>query len=355
VNELLSSVVHALVGAESQVLLLARSQPINWATLKIDLEESWKRGDQREPVFEFQPPPNLHSLRAALAQVRDVAASQGIWGTLLGQRAAELELEAQLAEHIGDSEFRCLAVRRFAMAEADSANSLRQQAEDWCRLRIEETTPVGIASDDYSNGSSLVSQLLAEMSNCKVVMPIRLDRHLAAIATVDNQCVWVRPGEFLLAEQARRIAVHEIRGHAVRRIAAAQPTSMVSRGGFAGSDEDEEGRAICLEEEAGLLDQPRKVELGRRFLAARACQRGASFSEAVQLLLSLDTPLKRALGIVFRVWRGGGLARESIYLQAYARAKAAIGDSPLVESWMRRGRFSIRVASLLARGELTLP
>ena len=149
--------------------------------------------------------------------------------------------------------------------------------------------------------------------------------------------------------------MHEIRGHAVRRIGAAQPASMVSRGGFAGSDEDEEGRAIWLEEEAGLLDEPRKVELGRRFLAARACQRGASFSEAVQVLLSLDTPLKQALGIVLRVWRGGGLARESIYLQAYARAKAETSDSPLVEGWMRRGRFSIRVASLLARGELSLP
>ncbi len=353
--ETLRSVVHALAGAESQILLLARSHPINWPALKIGLEESWKRGVPCEPEFEFQPPPDLRSLRAAISQVRDIAVAQGIWGQLLAERASELELEAQLTEHIGDSEFRPLAVRRFAPTSGVDTESLERRAEDWCRLRIEEQTQGGIASDDQSHKLSLVNQLLAEMSACNFSVPLRFDRHLAAVAAVDKHCVWIRPGESLLPCQARRIAVHEIRGHVSRRIAAAQPENIVSGGGFAWSDEDEEGRAIWLEQEAGLLDASRKVELGRRFLAARACQRGATFAEAVEALLGLGAPLKQALGIVLRVWRGGGLAREVIYLDAYFRAQMAMSQSPLVEVWMKRGRFSFRVALRLAGGELTLP
>jgi len=134
-------VVHALVEAESQILLLARSQPVNWGKLKIDLEERWKRDDRREPTFEFQPPPKLRALRVALAQVRDVAATHGTWGKLLSERAAELEMEAQLAEHIGDPGFRLLANRRFGPKDASSEVALERLAEQWCGLRIQEPTP----------------------------------------------------------------------------------------------------------------------------------------------------------------------------------------------------------------------
>ena len=351
-NEALCSVVRTLAQAESEILLLARSHPTNWQALTATLPERWTRGDRREPAFEFRRAPDFKWLRTDLAAARRRASEQGPFGELLARRATELESDAELAEQIGSAKFRAFAQRRYALGDVNGADEL---ALSWCRLDAESESGPRVASDDWGHPMSLVNQLQTQMSNCGVSIPIRVDQRLAAVATVDRDCVWVRAGEQLFACQASRIALHEVHGHVLRRIAARQPENYLSSSGFELCDEDEEGRAIWLEETAGLLDSVRKAELGRRHLAASACLQGAKFVETVELLLSADAPLKQALNTALRVWRGGGLAREVIYLRAYLRVRSKLSNSQPLEEWMQRGRYSIDVAAKLATAELVLP
>jgi hypothetical protein len=190
------------------------------------------------------------------------------------------------------------------------------------------------------------------MACCNLSIPIRVDKQLAAVAAVDRDCLWIRGGEPLVPSQARRIAVHEIHGHAVRRVRAREPDNALSSSGFSGSDEDEEGRAIWLEERSQLLNGTRKRELGWRHSTARACQRGATFVEVVRALLGFGCDLNPALNTALRIWRGGGLARETIYLRAYVQIRDRLNASPGTECWMQRGRYSTDVAARLAAGEL---
>jgi hypothetical protein len=284
-----------------------------------------------------------------------MAQAQGPWGELLAERALELSSEATLAEQIGRPPFRALA--RVLYAQGDSASDLEadELASAWCRLADECEAESPVASDDPLNPTSLLIQLRAEMTRCNVSVPIRVDRRLAAVATVDRDCVWIRGGETLTPSQARRVAVHEIHGHAVRRVRSRDPVNAVSLSGFKRSDEHEEGRAVWLEACAELLNSARRRELAWRHWAARACQRGADFVETVNVLLDMECSLQPALAIALRVWRGGGLARESIYLRAYIQVRDVLNDSPAVEQWMQQGRYSMDVAVRLASGQLALP
>lgn len=354
-SDLLRSVVLLLVRAELQILLLARSHPTNWQALKARLYACSTSGAFAEPVFEFQRPPNLRPVRAALEHARAVANREGPLGVHLAQRAGELDEEAHLVEQIGRAGFRTLAARLYAGRHTDTDERADELAANWCELEDEPQSEPRIASDDFSNESSLVNLMRRQMVQCGVTIPLRVDARLAAAATVDRECVWIRSGELLRPKEAARIAVHEIRGHALRRVAVRLPENFFSAAGFALSDEDEEGRAIWLEHEAGLLDATRRMELARRHLAADACHRGASFVDAVTLLSNVGTPIKQALTIALRVWRGGGLAREVIYLRAYARVSSALSQSPRLERWLERGRFSLHVASQLALGQLLWP
>src|SRR6185436_18238664 len=104
-----------------------------------------------------------------------------------------------------------------------------------------------------------------------------------------------------------------------RARAARAPLAIFAVGTARGID-DQEGRAIAIEEKAGFLDKARKFELGCRHIAARATLEGANFAEVVAALRARGATLEAALRIAARVQRGsngvGGLAREVVYLPA---------------------------------------
>ena len=114
--------------------------------------------------------------------------------------------------------------------------------------------------------------------------------------------------------------------------------------GTAGASDDEEGRAIWLEQRAGYLDDRRKAELGRRHVAAQAVRSGASFVETVELLLAKATPLDAAIDLGCRVFRGGGLGREVVYLTAFSKVTRAFEQTPELEPMLARGRVGVDAA-----------
>jgi len=346
-----SQVVSALTVAEAQIILLARSHPTNWLELQSRLIERWKLGYPEEPVFRFAPPPNLTKLRQALDQLEKWSEDQGPWGEIYAARCRELQLEAEIAEHIGDATVRARAQRRFSVDGANSG-SLMQVARTWIQLEQSSDSGETIRSDDESDDRSLICQMRCELRRCGYSYPIKLENRLASRATVDDKFVWLKPQVYLLPNESERIVIHEVHGHVARRVAVKSPENAGFACGTNGADADEEGRALWLEDSAGLFDSARKADIGRRHWVAEACREGGTFSDAVRSLVELNTTIENAINLTLRVWRGGGIAREIVYLDAYRRAKQALADSPELESWMKRGRLSIDVARRLVDGTL---
>jgi hypothetical protein len=134
-----------------------------------------------------------------------------------------------------------------------------------------------------------------------------------------------------------------------RTRAASAPLAIFSLGTARGSDE-QEGRALFLEHEAGVLDPGRRLELARRHLACRLLERGADFVETVRVLArDRGTPLADALRIAARAHRGGGLGREIVYLPSLLRVRALRQRRPALAQVLAMGLVSVEAAPLLER------
>src|SRR5262249_52921029 len=111
--------------------------------------------------------------------------------------------------------------------------------------------------------------------------------------------------------------------------------------------EDEEGRALVIEERYELLDDERRRELGIRHRMALDVRSGADWVESVRFGLAFGLTPRESVRIAARIHRGGGLAREVIYLPAWERVTRAFDADPTLEAWLERGRVSVDAARIL--------
>ncbi len=298
-------------------------------------------------LFHYAPAPDFSALRSEL----DVAARELSGGdelcVLYAERAVELEGLAALVEALGTPSFARLAARHFTAGTAGEAECARTRADEWSRAGHGPALEAAVRSDDRAHPDSLVNQLSRHIGRLRLPVGIRVVDELASKAAIGDGVILVRAGVALGAGEAQRIALHELHGHMLPRLAArAQPLGLY-RVGSAGSGADEEGRALLIEERAGLMQQSRRFELGLRHLAALAVRSGVEAFDVVRELHSFGCPLPEAVAIYTRVARGGGLCRELTYVPGWQRARDAFAEEPELERWLEHGRISIAAARRL--------
>ena len=160
----------------------------------------------------------------------------------------------------------------------------------------------------------------------------------------------VSRGSVVASRTVARVVLHELEGHVLPRLrAAAEQLGIFALGTARGSDE-QEGRALWLERQAGLFTAGRRRELARRHLAALALRRGADPVQTARLLINTSgaSPFTAAR-IACRVHRGGGLGRELVYLPSLLRVRKALERTPRIERVLCRGQVSVTAAPVLAR------
>ncbi len=202
------------------------------------------------------------------------------------------------------------------------------------------------ASDDASDSQSWSSQMRKRVAELGLGVRVEV-RPQAAVAAVGEGLIAIRPRVWLTEKQGQRIVVHETLGHALPRKRARSATFGLLAGGL-GEERRDRGRASSPGRGAArLLDDDRKRELGFRHLAAASVRRGGSFRDTSEELIELGWPVETALDLAARVHRGGGLAREIVYLPAYLEVKRALSADPALERRLERGRVSLAAARVL--------
>jgi len=344
--------VLAILGlAERSIALFDRCRPVNAAAEARRVRQLWAEGRPANPVWVYAPAPDLGPLRAELSRVQSDLAGGDAVDVLYAARARELELEARIAEAVGTPRFRELARERYPVP---APGGVHERARAWAALGPRSAERAGhadgaIRSDDRAHPESLLSQILAEVAARRLPISVLLRDDLQSVAATTADGVLIKPGVLLSARQARRIALHEVEGHVLpRQRARSAPLGLLAVGS-AGAADDEEGRALALERRAGLFGRERQVELGRRHLAASATAQGADWLETVRSLIDCGTPEALAMEIAQRVQRGGGLAREVVYLPALERVERACEREPELDAWLAAGRLSIEAARVLRR------
>jgi hypothetical protein len=337
--------------AEQAIALVGRASPANAADELLRFARAYAARDEHKLQSPARAPLDLSATRRALAFLAERAINLGVYGTLHAERALELELEARLAENLEQPGFHVLAAERFPVPRGELAVACEAFVEAALTL-----APGGSErrhrSDDRADPGSLIRRL--ERSARELALPLRIEVRGGQFATAatGEGFVAVRPSVQLSAAVSERITLHELLGHALPRARArTQPLSFL-RAGSAGAADDEEGRALLIERRARLFDAERQRELAFRHCAALAVRDGASRFELVDLLLGLGAERDAAFEIALRAARGGGLARELVYLPAYFEVERALEREPGLERWLERGRLSLAAARLFASGGL---
>jgi hypothetical protein len=367
------------VRAERESSLLERAWPENAVAECQRWHESACRGAAKALTFCYRRPPVLTELRAALDWVAggadghlfsqfvaEEAREQATphpraLAVLYAERAAELSLEAALAEEIGRSRFGALARLRHPVRDQPEWAAAERLAREWASAPHAPTTEAFFASDDARAPESLLNAVRELVGRLQLPVRVTVARALASRAATGDGVIYVRAGEQLSAAQALRIARHEVYAHAWPRAKAQAEPIGLARVGCAGASADEEGRAVLLEQRFGDLDAERRRELGLRHLTALAVARGADAHECARELAVHGCEPARAVALYARSARGagagdscGGLCRELEYLPAWLRVSGVFSAAPALEAWLAHGRWSLAAARVLGAHPSTL-
>ncbi|MGA1824861.1 MAG: flavohemoglobin expression-modulating QEGLA motif protein [bacterium] len=110
---------------------------------------------------------------------------------------------------------------------------------------------------------------------------------------------------------------HEIGTHLVTYYnGKAQPLTQLCSG-FAGYEELQEGLAVLAEYLVGGLTRARLRTLAARVLAAKSILDGATFIDTFRLLCRYGFAPQLAFSLTLRIYRGGGLIKDCIYLRGF--------------------------------------
>lgn len=339
----------ALVAVLDEVRLIHSVTAENAAEELERLVQAWAAGKEASPQWRHPAVKVRPELRGALDRLAETLEKEPPLGPIYAERARELALEAEMIAAVGSVRFRSLAAQRYVRQgterEREMADAL---ASAWATVAPDENEERLIASDDPDDPESLLSMLRAEIGRRQLPLRIVVQPGLASLAATADFAIVIAQGRKMRPSDAARTVLHEIEAHALPRMRASQERIGLFAIGTAGGLDDQEGRALVLERAAGFLRPSRLRELAFRHLAAAATLSGASFVEVVRLLVEKSAPLSTAVRIAARVQRGGGLAREIVYLPAFVRVGRALRATPIVEEMMSRGRIAADRAEQVA-------
>jgi len=336
------------------VPLLAVATPANALEERARLLEAAARGGNLEPRWHYKNAvaSGSRSVRHELESLASIFSHRrgtdihGALAPLYAERASELASEAQLCEKVGTADFGKLAAKRFAPFADASARAADDLADRWLTEEASEDEEATMATDD-PHPSSLLSRLRREVATRRLPFSVTVQPRLFALAATGQKTILVASGRQISDQASRRTALHEIEGHVMPRVRAAESgIGLLSLGTARGIDE-QEGYALALEDRHGFLSPSRRRELAARYVAVRAMRRGSTFGETFRLLTRKHgLAAKEAIGIAERAFRGGsghapGLGRESVYLESFIRVREHLGGAPADEAILGSGQMSL--------------
>jgi hypothetical protein len=360
-----------LVYAARLIVPLSALTPVNAGPERARLVEELRAGRRPRPRWQYAAPPNDDLRRVLGSAERDlVRRVESPLDGLYLERIRELALEAALSAAAGTHEVGRLATLRFAPRRegasgaggagragaasgaggaggAGGAENGAELAAAWLRESPPVCTPGALIVSDADDSRSLFARMRAEVGRLGVPFVVRAAPALAALAATGENVILVATGRPLAEEDIARTVLHEVHGHAFPRVRAARATSALFRAGTARGADDQEGRALWLEQRAGFLRSKRRRQLASRHDAVEAMQRGASFADvAVRLVHTHGVSEAEAVIVAERAFRGSdgthpGLGRERVYLPSLLRVGAYLEAHPEDDRVLASGQISV--------------
>jgi hypothetical protein len=267
-------------------------------------------------------------------------------------RLRELSLETELCAAAGTRDFARLARLRFASFGAPSERAASTLCARWLAAPAREDHSVATPSDSPDE-RSLLSRMRTAVGQLRLPFTVVVHPTLAPLAATGEGVILVAAGRPVCDEDAARTVLHETEGHARPRARALRAAHPLFRWGTARGSDDQEGRALLVEERAGMLGPRRRRQLAARHRAVEAMLAGADFADVTGALVrDHGFDAHEAVVVAERAFRGGdgtfpGLGRERVYLEAFVRVRAHLAAHPEDEDVLASGQVALDAIDVL--------
>jgi uncharacterized protein (TIGR02421 family) len=290
----------------------------------------WRTG--RTPDFRYRPladDPVVTTARLADVPVTDV--QDATVAHLLQAKHRELLLMLQMLSTRGTSEFRALSIEAFGAV----GPTLLEEAETVLR----QVTPSAPDPGPWLDADAFAQLAQEELDRYRAFSPdIESHVELRAGSTgvmVSNGDVLIAPTARISAARAEALLQHEIGTHVVTYVNGAHQPLRVLASGLAGTEETQEGLAVFAEYLVGGLTANRLRQLAARVVAVHQMLEGADFPDVHAGLVGAGVPKDQSFTITMRVFRGGGLTKDAVYLRGLHELVGHIASGKPIETlWL---------------------
>ncbi len=296
----------------------------------INAERAWndfsERGYRKPPVFRYRPldaDPLL--LKRRLMKIATERVDDPTLSYVFRQTQYELDRQITMLSDIGTFRFLPGNLQVFAAVKP----KLRDLALVILQ-KLAERDPRSTKSNQLGAGK------FAKLAEKEIqYYRDRWPAFTARVTTRDDiySGLMVSGGDLLIGRQTRiapgranALLQHEVGTHLVTYYnAAAQPLRLLQVG-LAGYDVLQEGLAVLAEYLVGGLSEARMRTLAARVIAADQMVRGTSFPDVFELLVDeYQFEPRTAYTITLRVFRGGGLTKDALYLRGLVEILEYLG------------------------------
>jgi uncharacterized protein (TIGR02421 family) len=329
----------------------------------INAERAWNQfsesGFRRMPDFEYRPldaDPLL--LKRRLMKIATERVVDPTLSYMFRQTQYELDRQITMLADIGTPRFLPGSLQVF-----DDVNpKLRELAHGILRTLDDR--------DNAPNDSPMVDAAgFAKLARAEIKYYRNQSPAFASQATVRDDMfsgLMVSGNELLIGRETRlakhrvdALLQHEVGTHLVTYYNGSTQPLRLLQVGLAGYDALQEGLAVLSEYLVGGLSEARMRTLAGRVIAVDQMIQGKSFSDVFeQLVDGFHFEARSAYTITMRVFRGGGLTKDALYLQGLVEILKYLGAGGDVEPLLI-GKIAVEhvpiVRELLFRGVLRQP
>ena len=317
-----------LASVSEQFDLLLMVTPVNG-------EASWNQfrssGFENRPTFEYRPIPTDPAIlkravyRTPVERVEDAALAR-----VLREKQTELDRQINLLQNRNTPAFLPSSIQLFG------------GVEDWLHDQaVEILATLSPQSREAAAGRRLTPEEFARRAREEIQFLRRQHADLNSTVEIrsDITGLMVSNGNLLVSRRSsipggrvEALLQHEVGTHVLTFHNGKAQRLQLLASGLAGYDELQEGLAVLAEYLVGGLSRPRVRLLAGRVVATRCLLDGASFVETFRVLSrSHGFSRETAFAVTTRVFRGGGLTKDAVYLRGLCQILDYLRDGNEIE------------------------
>ena len=347
-------VLRAVREADGELAEIESSFDPLLAVTPVNTAEAWKEfcdsGQERAPALRYRMlavDPEL--MKRRLYDLPLERLEDPVLALLLRDKRRELDRQLGLLEERDGPRFLPGSIQLYGGVD----DALFAEAESI----LANVPPPSPVPRPLVDGAGLAARARAELDHyARLHAPLEVAVHIRddiPACIVSHGDLLVPVGIAVSPHRVEALIQHEIGTHVVTYLnGRSQPLRLLASG-LAGHEALQEGLAMFAEYLAGGFNAARLRIVAARVVAVRRLLEGVSFPAVVaEIAQRHGLPLRSAFGLAVRVFRGGGLTRDVIYLRGLLQllaylagggdlepllvGKLAIEQVPLVEELVRR-------------------